>query len=204
MNNYAEDCEEDGFHVEVGVGAPLKPTPTVDQAYVTFDGDTSVDNDDDGFDVNLYVVDTALVTFKNVTATDNDDDGADFDLYANDGGVVLTVDPSTFNENGDDGIQAYLGAQYAVLANIAGVTANGNEEDGIDLDVSSGGIGVALIGPDASLMELVSEAFGDDVPDAFEDFLAASGPVSANGNGGATALICGWVPVSCRWRACSM
>jgi len=184
MNNYAEDCEEDGFHVEVGVGAPLKPTPTVDQAYVTFDGDTSVDNDDDGFDVNLYVVDTALVTFKNVTATDNDDDGADFDLYANDGGVVLTVDPSTFNENGDDGIQAYLGAQYAVLANIAGVTANGNEEDGIDLDVSSGGIGVALIGPDASLMELVSEAFGDDVPDAFEDFLAASGPVSANGNGG--------------------
>ena len=183
MNNFVEDCDKDGINITVGEGNVFKPDTLVEDAYVTFDGDTSVDNDDDGFDINLYVENTAMATFKNITGSDNGDDGLDVNLDAYDGGAVLSVDPSIFNGNGDDGMQAYLGAQVATLANIAGVTANGNDEDGIDVDLDNGGIGILLIGPDASLMELVSSAFGDDVPDVFKDFLAGSGPVDASGNG---------------------
>ncbi len=182
-NNDVHDNANDGINITAGLGKVLKPSTSIDEAYVTFDGDTATGNGDDGFDINVGAIDTTLVTMKNVTSTGNDDDGVDLYLEAYDGGVVLTVDPSTFSGNGDDGVQAYLGAQYAVLANFAGVTANNNGEDGLDIETDSGGIGLVLIGPDASLMDLVTQAIGGDMPDVFEDFLAASGPVDVSGNG---------------------
>ena len=132
-------------------------------------------------DAGIVVTTTEDISLENVSSNEHDDDGAYLDNMSGSGSVTITG-TSTFNNNGDssdgegdNGLEIYSNGDVT----IDGVNANGNYDDGIDVEVHNAG---SLTITNTTAGSSVSTGNGDDGLDIETDGSVFLENITAIGN----------------------
>lgn len=139
----------------------------------------------DGLLLNANGYDSSVVRVQDSQFLDNAGNG--LSLTQSDSSFAMALLSGLQAERNDRGLFSHQTANQISLVNISGSTANDNISGGILNDQQSAEISVGVIGMPNGLDTLaggLASLLGFPLPAEVDLFLAPSGPVTANGNGG--------------------